>query len=112
MGKQVVITENLISKLLRIEKDGYVGIFEGRPDMELVHGEIYNNGESLKNSKFKQLKEYYQVWAKIFMGCIFHRKPTSSSDYVNVDQEFLLYCLGKNIKIDLSFILFKHLLTH
>ena len=44
------------------------------------------------------------------MGCINHRKPTSSPDYINIDQQFLIYFIAKT-KINLPHLLFYHLRT-
>ncbi|KAI5382287.1 hypothetical protein KIW84_UN0030 [Lathyrus oleraceus] len=108
MGVQVVITEQMIRILLGSDGGGVTGMSDGgNPDMRIVFAEIFKTG--LNTKKVKDLKSIYRIWAKIFLGCIFHRKPSSSPDYLNLDQQFLLYCLGKRIRVDLPYLLFHHM---
>ncbi|KAL5074520.1 hypothetical protein RYX36_013504 [Vicia faba] len=64
------------------------------------------------SNKIKNLKNKYKIWARIFTGCIYHKKDSSSHDYINADQVFILYCIGTGKKVDLPFILFNHLFNH
>ena len=107
MGKEISITENLIRKLLGFEGTGVTGIANGRMEMSKVYAEIFTNGQG--SSKARDLKNKYKIWARIIHGCIHHRKETSSPKYINADQQYLLFCLGTNIKIDLPYLLFDHL---
>ena len=110
MGKEISITENLIRKLLGFEGHGVTGISSGRMDMSKVYAEIFISGQA--SNKVRDLKSYYKIWARIIHGCIHHRKETSSPDYINADQQYLLFCLGTNVKTDLPYLLFNHLWTH
>ena len=107
MGKEISITENLIRKLLGFEGTGVTGISSGRMEMSKVYAEIFTNGQA--SSKVRDLKNKYKIWARIIHGCIYHRKETSSPDYINADQQYLLFCRGTNVKIDLPYLLFDHL---
>ena len=107
MGKEISITENLIRKLLGFEGHGVTGISSGRMDMSKVYAEIFTIGQA--SNKVKDLKNQYNTWERIIHGCINHMKETSSPNYINVDQQYLLFCLGTNVKIDLPYLLFNHL---
>ena len=107
MGKEISITENVIRKLFGLEGEGEVAIPKDRFDMNIVYAEIFTSGNA--STKIKDLKDEYKIWAKIFISCIHHRKESSSPDYINQDQQYLLYCIGKNIKVDLAYLLFNHL---
>lgn len=78
--------------------------------METVYSEIFTSG--FHSNKIKYLKPPYKIWARIFLGCIFHRKPSNSPDYINNEQLYLLYCIGKDLKVDLPHLLFDHLWNH
>lgn len=43
------------------------------------------------------------------MGTIHHRPTSNSSDYINIDQKCILYCLHKGLKLNLPALLFKYL---
>ena len=45
------------------------------------------------------------------MGCINHRKPKSSPDYINIDQQFLLYFIATKAKVNIPHLMFNHLKT-
>ncbi|KAL5078627.1 hypothetical protein RYX36_007048 [Vicia faba] len=58
------------------------------------------------------LKDYFRICEKkIILGCINHRKPTSSPDYINMDQQFMLYFIASKAKINVPHMLFNHLRT-
>ena len=78
-------------------------------DTALIAREIFTLG--LPSSKIRELKDHYRIWAKIILGCINHRKPTSSPDYINIDQQFLIYFISQKVKINLAHLLFNHLRT-
>ena len=78
-------------------------------DLNKFSQEIFTFGQL--SNKIKDLKDYLRIWAKIILGCINHRKPTSSSDYINIDQQYLLYFIATKVKINLPHILFNHLKT-
>ncbi|CAI8602517.1 unnamed protein product [Vicia faba] len=54
-------------------------------DLTKVSKEIFTSGQS--SNKIKYLKDYLRIWSKIILECINHRKPTSSPDYINIDQK-------------------------
>lgn len=60
-------------------------------------------------SKNKELHQNLRVWMKIILGSIHHRPTSNSSDYINTDQNCILYCLHKGLKLNLSSLLFKYL---
>ncbi|XP_058784253.1 uncharacterized protein LOC131659026 [Vicia villosa] len=111
LGKEISITENLIRKLLNLQGlGGVTGAIPGRIDWETVYPKIFTSGKGSPNTK--DLKTSYRVWAKIILGTINHRKSTVSTTYINQDQQFLLYCIGKGMRVDLPHIMFHHLRTH
>ena len=101
MGKKIVITEDLIGKLI-----GYNGgrvrcidMADKCSDLKSIARVIFTSGQP--SSKIRDLKDYYRIWARIILGCINHRKPIISPDYINIDQQFLIYFISKKTKINL-----------
>ena len=86
MGKKIVISEDLIARLIGQSGGGVrcVDMAERCADTGVVANRIFTLG--MPSSKIKDLKDHCRVWAKIILGCFNHRKPTSSPDYINVDQ--------------------------
>ena len=86
MGKKIVITEDLISKLIGYNGGGVICIdmAERCSDVASIAREIFTHG--LPSSKIRDLKDHHRIWARIILGCINHRKPTSSPDYINIDK--------------------------
>ena len=78
-------------------------------DLKSISKEIFTSGQP--SSKIRDLKDHHKIWARIILGCINHRKPTSSPDYINIDQQFLIYFIAKKTKINLPHLLFNHLKT-
>lgn len=109
MGKAIVITEKLICQLIGCD-DVVVTPPASRVNLASVYLEIFTSG--FHSNKIRDLKPPYKIWAKIFLGCIFHRKPSNSPDYINNEQLYLLYCIGKDFKVDLPHLLFDHLWNH
>ena len=111
MGKKIFITEDLISRLIGYNGGGVrcIDMAERCSDVASIAREIFTLG--LPSSKIRDLKDHQRIWAKIIMGCINHRKPTSSPDYINIDQQFLIYFISKKTKVNLPHLLFNHLRT-
>ena len=111
MGKKIVITEDLIARLIGYSGGGVrcIDMAERCADVALIAREIFTLG--LPSSKIRDLKDHHRIWAKIILGCINHRKPTSSPDYINIDQQFLIYFISQKIKVNLAHLLFNHLRT-
>ncbi|CAI8614511.1 unnamed protein product [Vicia faba] len=111
MGKKIVITEDHIARLIGYSGGGVrcVDMAERCDDVGVIAARIFTHG--VPSSKIKDLKDHYRVWAKIILGCFNHRKPTSSPDYINVDQQFLIYFIDQKVKINLAHFLFNHLRT-
>lgn len=110
MGKKLMITEKIIKQLIGYEHEEVPYVSAARRDMKEICAEIFVAG--VHSNKIKDLKPHYKVWAKIFLGCILHRKVTNSLDYINNEQLYLLYCIGKGIRVDLPHLLFDHIHTH
>ena len=111
IGKNIAITKDMIAKLI-----GYNGrgircndMAEKCSDLTTISREIFTSGQP--SNKIKHLKDYFRIWAKTIMGCINHGKPTSSPDYINIDQQFLLYFIATKAKVNLPHLLFNHLRT-
>lgn len=107
MGKKLMITEKLISHLIGYGHTEVVATPASRRDMQAIYSEVFTAG--VHSNKIRDLKPAYKIWARIFLGCIFHRKPSNSPDYINNEQLYLLYCIGKDVIVDLPNILFNHL---
>ncbi|KAL5076900.1 hypothetical protein RYX36_015884 [Vicia faba] len=90
MGKKIATTEDPIGKLI-----GHEG------------SEIFAFGQP--SNKINDLKDYLRIWYRIILGCTNHRKPTSSPDYINFDQHYMLYFIATKTKFNLPHILFNHL---
>lgn len=110
MGTKLMITEDLIKQLIGYEHEDVEYVPAARRNMEEISEEVFMSG--VHSNKFKDLKPHYKIWAKIFLGCIFHRKTTNSPDYINNEQLYLLFCIGRGIRVDLPHFLFDHLHTH
>lgn len=110
MGTKFMVTEQLIKQLIGYGHDNVEYIPPARRNMEEMCAEVFLSGEH--SNKIKDLKPHYKIWAKIFIGCIFHRKTTNSLDYINNEQIYMLYCIGTDRRIDLPHVLFDHLCTH
>ncbi|XP_058725930.1 uncharacterized protein LOC131597240 [Vicia villosa] len=110
-GEEISITENLLKRLFGLETiEGVSGAIVGRTDWDAVYAEIFKPGK--ESTSIKELKDPYRIWAKILLGCIYHRKATVSPNYVNKDQQYILYCIGNKEKVDLPFIIFNHMWNH
>ncbi|CAI8593750.1 unnamed protein product [Vicia faba] len=111
MGKKIVITEDHIARLIGYNGGGIrcIDMADRCANSALVVREIFTHG--VPNSKIRDLKDQHRIWAKIILGCFNHRKPTSSPDYINIDQQFLIYFIAKKSKINLAHLLFHHLKT-
>lgn len=110
MGTKLMITEKLIKHLIGYEHEDVPYTSAARRNMEEISAEVFVS--RVHSNKIKDLKPHYKIWAKIFLGCIFHRKITNSPDYINNEQIYLLYCIGIGIRVDLPHFLFDHLHTH
>ena len=95
MGKKIVITEDLISKLIGYNGGGVrcIDMAERCSDVSSIAREIFTHG--LPSSKIRDLKDHHGIWARIILGCINHRHPTSSLDYIHIDKQFLIYFIAK-----------------
>lgn len=94
IGKTIMVTKKMISQLIRCEDVVVVTAPAIRLNMATICSEIFIYG--FQSNKIRDLKPHYNIWAKIFLGCFFHRKPSNSPDYINNEQLYLLYCIGKN----------------
>ena len=86
MGKKIVITEDHIARLIGYNGGGIrcIDMAERCSDAAVIEREIFTHG--VPSSKIRDLKDQHRIWAKIILGCFNHRKPTSSPDYINIDQ--------------------------
>ena len=116
LGRRIVITEKSIAELLglghlqglrvhRKEKDMHAGA------INFLHKELYSDysPEKQKKYKVKTLLPKLRAWHRIILGCLNPRPPTNSADYINTTQKYMLYCLKKNKKLCLPFIIFQYL---
>ncbi|XP_058760780.1 uncharacterized protein LOC131634140 [Vicia villosa] len=105
LGHEVVITEKLIRKLYNLEdEDGITGALPGRVDWETVDREI-STASGVASHQTGSLKPFYRVCAEIILGYLYHRKRSFTSTYINQDQKFALFCIGKGNEVNISSIL-------
>ena len=106
-----MITEDHIARLIGYTGGGIrcIDMAERCSDAAVIAREIFTHG--VPNSKIRDLKDQHRIWTKIILGCFNHRKPTSSPDYINIDQQFLIYFINQKVKINLAHLLFNHLRT-
>ncbi|XP_058726436.1 uncharacterized protein LOC131597781 [Vicia villosa] len=109
IGMKIVITEYPIGKLLGHDGNGIkcADMADKKSDLAIISKEIITSGQP--SNKFKDLKSNLRIWARILLGCIHHRKATSSSDYINIYQQYMLYFISTNQKVHLPHSLFSHL---
>ena len=113
-GKRVVISEKSIVVLLgmKLNKGKRVHSMSNKTDFlkQRVIPTIYTQRSDEKaKPKATELFNHLRIWLKIILGCIHTRSSTSSSDFANTDQKYMLYFLKEGIKMDLPFILFNFL---
>src|SRR4051812_34778237 len=112
LGHEVVITEKLIRKFYNLEdEEGITGALPGRVDWETIDKEI-STASGVASHQIGSLKPFYRVWAEIILGSLYHRKRSFTSTYINQDQKFDLFCIGKGNEVNISSILFQHLKTN
>src|SRR4051812_19656473 len=102
LGHEVVITEKLIRKLYNLEdEEGSTGPLPGRVCWTTVEGQI-SNVTGLASHQTGVLKPFFQVWAEIILGSIHHRRRSLSSTYINPDQKFAIFCIGRRLELNIS----------
>lgn len=106
MGTKFMVTEELLRQLFGYQHEDVDYLPPARRDLDEVHAEVFISGEH--SNKIKDLKPKYKIWAKILIGCVFHRKNTNSPDYINNQQIYILYCIGTNRRVDLPHAIFEH----
>ncbi|CAI8599250.1 unnamed protein product [Vicia faba] len=57
----------------------------------------------------KRLHNDLRIWFKIFLGRFYHRNSINYSDYINIDQKYLLIFIQAGVKVNLPEILFNYL---
>src|ERR1044072_7985349 len=80
--------------------------------INFLHQQLYSDYSPEKPKKAYKVKTLHpklRAWHRIILGCINPRPPTSSADYINTNQKYMLYCLIKKKKICLPFIIFQYL---
>ncbi|XP_058744262.1 uncharacterized protein LOC131616833 [Vicia villosa] len=111
LGHEVVVTEKIIRKLYGLDdSDGITGALPGRVEWEKVDRELSSSRSA--SHQTTSLKPSYRIWAEIILGSLYHRKRSLTATYVNQDQKYVLFCIGKGIQVNLSNILFQHLKTN
>lgn len=108
-GKKIVISEKLIAKL--IGHDGF-GIrceqmVEKESNITEMSKVIFSSGKH--SIKIKDVLPHIKVWARILLGCVNPRPTTNSSDYINGDQQYILYYIKFGKKVNLLALLFQNL---
>lgn len=108
-GKKIVIFEKLIAKL--ISHDGYGIRCEQMVKNESKLADIFEVIFISRNHsrKIKDLHPKLRVWARILLGCVHHRRSINYFDYINGDQQYVLYYISTEKKVDLLTLLFQYL---
>lgn len=99
----------MVAKLINHVGSGN-SCYEMPPIMEMydeMTDVIFQNGKDSSHSK--NLHKNITIWFKLFIGCIHHRPCTTSSDYVNTNQKYMLFFLAFGIRLNLPVILIKYL---
>lgn len=115
LGKKIIISKKSITALLGIERvkgkrvsnTSYNSKFLKKKVIPTIF--IRNEGNMSKGTscyKNRELDDKYRIWVKIILGCIHPRNASSSVDYVNSDQKFILYYIMKGIKVNLLYLPF------
>src|SRR4051812_2767181 len=112
LGHEVVITEKLIRKLYNLnDEEGSTGPLLGRVCWLTVERQI-SNASGISSHQTGLLKPFYKVLAEIILGSLHHRRKSFSSTYINSDQKFALFCIGRGIEVNISNILLQNLKTY
>lgn len=112
MNKKIVVTEKSIADLISHNGCGK-RVYNVKTDARreaMVTYVIFKEGtkwDEGKGPSAKYLSDKLRVWFKIILGCIHHRSSTNSSNYININQKFMLLFLDKGFKLALPAILFK-----
>lgn len=80
---------------------------EKRYDLIEISKVIFTFG--VHSNKMKDLLPHLRIWARILLGCVHHKKPTNSADYINGDQQYVLYNIASGRKVNLHSLLFQYL---
>lgn len=78
----------------------------------MIASVIFKEGTKMdegKDPSAKDLSDKLRVWFKMTMGCIHHQPSTKSSNYINFNQNFMLFFLEKGFRMALPPILFMFL---
>src|SRR3954468_21330666 len=112
LGHEVVVTEKLIRNFYNLDdEEGSTDALPGRVDWTTVEKEI-STAFGVASHQTGSLNPFYKVWAEIILGSLYHRKRSFTSTYINQDQKFALFCIGKGTEVNISNILFQHLKTN
>lgn len=109
LGKKIVITKKLISKLIRHDGSGKrcYQVVERKFDLIEISKVIFTSG--IHSNNIKDLQPNLRIWAKFLLGCTHHGKPTNFADYINGDQQYALYYIATEKKVNLHSLLFQYL---
>lgn len=69
---------------------------------------IFTFGVHSKN--IKDLLPYIRIWSRTLLGYVHHRKPMNYADYINGDQQHILYYISTGKKVNLNSLLFQYLM--
>src|SRR3954463_8529978 len=105
--KFVVVTENILRMMFDLRNPEGVHEIDQRADWEDVLATLYTDVE--KTKRVKDMKDLYKIWTNILLGCFYHKKSTHSADFVNKEQQYILYCIATQKKVDIIFIIFNHM---
>src|ERR1044072_9088430 len=114
VGKRIIITEKTIAQLLGLTHLAGKRIYgkENKSSFvrKTIDKELFSDFDPQKKEyKVKTLFPKLRIWHKVILGCINPRPSTSSSDYINANQKYIMYYLIKHEKICLPSLLFQYL---
>src|ERR1044072_2637455 len=114
LGQRIIIPEKTIAQLLGLPHLGGKRIY-GKDNTlpfvrTIINKELFSDFDPKKKEyKVKTLFPKLRIWFKIILGCIKPRPSTSSTDYINANQKYMLYYLITHDKICLPSLLFYYL---
>lgn len=90
-GKKIQIYEKLIAKLIRHDGSGMrcEYMVEKESNLTEISKMIFISRKQF--SMVKDLHPHLRIWDRIILGCVHHRRITNSFNYINGDQQYVLY---------------------
>lgn len=82
-------------------------MMEKRSDLINISKVIFTS--RVHSNKVKDHLPYLRTWAKILLGYVHHRNPMNFVDYINGDQQYVLYYIATRKKVNIPSLFFQYL---